>query len=47
MTKAANGTGSGMTTNISFGVTGHTLIADYQNAAEGSYADTVILTVAP
>ncbi|MEP7329743.1 MAG: spore coat protein U domain-containing protein [Betaproteobacteria bacterium] len=47
MTKAANGTGSGMTTNISFAVTGTTGIADYQNAAAGSYADTVTLTVAP
>jgi hypothetical protein len=47
LTKAANGTGSGMTTNISFGVTGQTLIADYQNAAQGNYADTVTLTVAP
>lgn len=45
--KAANGTGSGMTTNISFAVTGQTLIADYQNAAVGGYADTVTLTVAP
>jgi len=47
MTKAANGTGSGMTTNISFGVTGSTALVDYQNAAAGSYADTVTLTVAP
>lgn len=47
MTKAANGTGSGMTTNISFGVTGATALVDYQNAAAGSYADTVTLTVAP
>jgi spore coat protein U-like protein len=47
LTKAANGTGSGMTTNISFAVTGQTVIADYQNAAAGNYADTVILTVAP
>lgn len=41
------GTGSGMTTNISFNVTGTTNLADYQDAAEGSYADTVTLTVAP
>jgi spore coat protein U-like protein len=47
LTKAANGTGSGMTTNISFAVTGQTGIADYQNAAAGNYADTVTLTVAP
>lgn len=47
MAKAANGTGSGMTTNISFAVTGTTGLVDYQNAAAGSYADTVILTVAP
>ena len=43
----ANGTGSGMSTNISFAVTGTTGLVDYQNAAVGSYADTVILTVAP
>jgi spore coat protein U-like protein len=42
-----SGTGSGMTTNISFAVTGQTTQADYQNAAAGSYADTVTLTVAP
>ena len=47
MTKAANGTGAGMTTNVSFAVTGATVIGDYQNAAAGSYSDTVILTVAP
>lgn len=47
MAKAANGTGTGITTNISFGVTGTTGIVDYQNAAAGSYADTVTLTVAP
>jgi hypothetical protein len=44
---AAGGTGSGMTTNISFNVTGTTNLADYQDAAEGSYADTVTLTVSP
>src|SRR5205809_1010970 len=33
--------------DISFAVTGQTLIADYQNANVGSYADTVTLTVAP
>ena len=47
LTKAANGTGSGMTTNISFNITGQTTQADYQNAAVGNYADTVTLTVAP
>jgi hypothetical protein len=47
LTKAANGTGAGMTTNISFNVTGQTTQADYQNAAVGNYADTVTLTVAP
>ena len=36
-----------MTNNISFNVTGQTTQADYQNAAAGSYADTVTLTVAP
>jgi len=41
------GTGAGMTTNISFGVTGSTALADYQNAKQGSYSDTVTLTVAP
>lgn len=41
------GTGAGMTTNISFSVTGSTGISDYQNAAAGSYADTVTLTVSP
>jgi spore coat protein U-like protein len=47
LTSNTGGTGSGMTTNISFAVTGQTTLADYQNAAEGSYADTVTLTVAP
>ena len=47
LTKAANGTGLGMSTNISFGVTGVTGITDYQDAAAGGYADTVTLTVAP
>jgi hypothetical protein len=32
---------------ISFNVTGQTLIADYQNANVGSYGDTVTLTVSP
>ena len=41
-----NGTGGGAN-DISFAVTGQTLIADYQNANVGSYADTVTLTVAP
>lgn len=41
------GTGSGMTSNISFAVTGTTNLADYQDAAEGAYTDTVTLTVAP
>lgn len=43
----ASGTGSGMTSNISFNVTGSTGTSDYQNAKEGSYADTVTLTVSP
>ena len=47
MTKAANGTGVGMTTNVTFAVTGSTDLADYQNAAAGSFSDTVVLTVAP
>ncbi len=48
MTNTASGTGAGMNGNdISFAVTGSTLIADYQNAVAGSYSDTVILTVAP
>jgi hypothetical protein len=47
LTSATAGTGAGMTTNISFVVTGQTGTADYQNAAQGAYADTVTLTVAP
>jgi hypothetical protein len=47
LTNVASGTGAGMSTNISFAVTGQTTQADYQNAAAGNYADTVTLTVAP
>lgn len=47
LTSVTGGTGTGMTNNISFNVTGQTTLADYQNAAEGSYADTVTLTVSP
>lgn len=47
MTNATTGTGSGMTTNISFNVTGQTTAADIASAAAGSYADTVTLTVSP
>ncbi len=45
LTSVTSGTGAGMSTNISFAVTGQTTTADYQNAAFGNYADTVILTV--
>jgi spore coat protein U-like protein len=41
------GTGTGLLTNISFGVTGSTTLVDYQGAAVGSYTDTVTLTVSP
>lgn len=44
---AGTGAGHGAGNTISFAVTGQTLIADYQNANVGSYADTVTLTVAP
>ena len=44
---AGTGGGHGVPQQISFGVTGQTLIADYQNANVGSYSDTVTLTVAP
>jgi spore coat protein U-like protein len=47
LTSATTGTGTGMTNNISFNVTGSTDLSDYTNAAAGSYADTVVLTVAP
>jgi spore coat protein U-like protein len=47
LTSATSGTGTGMTNNISFNVNGQTTLADYQNAAAGSYADTVVLTVSP
>ena len=47
LTNVTAGNGTGMTNDISFGVTGQTLIADYQNAREGGYTDTVTLTVAP
>jgi spore coat protein U-like protein len=47
LTNATTGTGSGMTNNISFNAVGTTTLADYQNAAAGSYADTVTLTVSP
>ena len=47
LTSATSGTGTGMTNNISFNVTGSTDLSDYTNAVAGSYADTVILTVAP
>jgi spore coat protein U-like protein len=47
LTNVAGGSGLGMTTNISFAVTGQTTQADYQNATAGTYADTVTLTVAP
>lgn len=44
---AGTGNGHGVPQQISFGVTGQTLIADYQNANVGSYSDTVTLTVSP
>src|SRR5262249_43345064 len=44
---AGTGTGHGVAQQLSFGVTGQTLIADYQNASGGSYGDTVTLTVSP
>jgi spore coat protein U-like protein len=43
----STGAGTGLLTNISFGVTGSTGIVDYQSAAVGSYTDTVTLTVSP
>jgi spore coat protein U-like protein len=47
MTSATNGTGAGISTGISFNVTGQTTAADLVNAPAGNYADTVILTVNP
>ena len=44
---SGTGAGHGAGNEILFAVTGQTLIADYQNATVGSYADTVTLTVAP
>jgi spore coat protein U-like protein len=47
LSHATSGSGFGMTSNISFNVTGSTGTPDYQDAKAGSYADTVILTVSP
>ncbi|HKE41483.1 MAG TPA: spore coat protein U domain-containing protein [Casimicrobiaceae bacterium] len=49
LTSVASGTGAGhgVGNEISFNVTGQTLIADYQNANVGTYGDTVTLTVSP
>jgi len=50
LTSVTSGTGLGIgggANDISFAVTGQTLIADYVNANVGSYSDTVTLTVAP
>jgi spore coat protein U-like protein len=50
LTSATAGTGLGIgggANDISFNVTGQTLLADYVNANVGSYSDTVTLTVAP
>ncbi len=44
---SGTGAGHGAGNEISFAVTGQTLIADYQNANLGAYGDTVTLTVAP
>lgn len=44
---AAAGTGLGATTPITLTVSGAILNADYINALEGAYSDTVVLTVAP
>ena len=43
----AAGTGLGATSPIALTVTGAILNADYINALEGAYADTVVLTVTP
>ena len=47
LTSVTSGTGQGMSTDISFNVTGQTTAADIVNAPAGSYADTVTLTVSP
>jgi len=49
LTSVTSGTGAGhgVGNEISFNVTGQTLIADYQNANVGTYGDTVTLTVSP
>ena len=47
LTSTIGGTGAGMTAPIDFNVTGSTNLADYQDATQGSYADTVTLTVSP
>lgn len=44
---AAAGTGLGATSPITLTVTGAIANADYINALEGAYADTVVLTVTP
>lgn len=50
LTSVTSGTGLGIgggANDISFNVTGQTLIADYVNANVGNFSDTVTLTVAP
>lgn len=42
-----SGTGSGPQTSITLTITSSILNADYVNAAAGSYADTVTLTITP
>jgi spore coat protein U-like protein len=43
----ASGTGTGRTTPITLNISGTVAFADYQNAAVGDYADTVVLTITP
>jgi len=43
----ASGTGAGPSTPISLNIASTVVAADYLNASAGSYADTVILTIAP
>jgi spore coat protein U-like protein len=43
----ATGTGNGRTSPITLDISGTVTFANYQNAAAGDYADTVVLSITP
>jgi len=43
----ATGTGNGRTSPITLDISGTVTFANYQNAAVGNYADTVVLSITP